>query len=276
MKLSVMSYTLAKMYVGKPFDLVAMCRLAQELGTDGVDMVTLYGYPAAEVRKILDDHGIKTVCHTFGPGLNTADPAARRAALDIVRRGLDDARALGTDKIMVVTPGKADMSRDESRQNYIAGLVEAAKLAERAGITLTIENFPGENSPFVTADDFFLALREVPSLRLTYDNGNAFGGEDPAQSFARCAKYAVHAHFKDWDELPAGQGRRMLNGKWYTPALIGEGVLDHKACLAAMKRAGYSGYINIEYEATKYPADQATRRAAAYLKGLMAELDRSA
>ena len=117
MKLSVMSYTLAKMYVGKPFDLVAMCRLAQELGTDGVDMVTLYGYPAAEVRKILDDHGIKTVCHTFGPGLNTADPAARRyrasgaGAAALRRRHRADAAGAGSSAFATPLSGAISPNR---------------------------------------------------------------------------------------------------------------------------------------------------------------------
>jgi len=45
--------------------------------------------------------------------------------------------------------------------------------------------------------------------------------------------------------------------------------VPHKACLAAMKKAGYKGYINIEYEGNKYPPDAATRRAAKYLRTLM-------
>jgi len=51
--------------------------------------------------------------------------------------------------------------------------------------------------------------------------------------------------------------------------LIGEGIVPHKACLAAMKKDGYKGYINIEYENNKYPPDEATRRATSYLNGLM-------
>ena len=53
---------------------------------------------------------------------------------------------------------------------------------------------------------------------------------------------------------------------------IGEGLVDQKACLAAMQQAGYAGYINIEYEGNAYPPDEATRKAAAYLQGLMREL----
>jgi sugar phosphate isomerase/epimerase len=142
-------------------------------------------------------------------------------------------------------------------------------LAKEAGITMTVENFPGADSPFVIAGDFHEAQREVPGLKLTFDNGNAFTGENPAESFQLCAADVVHAHFKDWDICT--DGMLGLDGRRYRGALIGEGVLDHKACLAAMEKAGYQGYINIEYEGNKYDPEEATRRATQYLTELMAE-----
>ena len=54
--------------------------------------------------------------------------------------------------------------------------------------------------------------------------------------------------------------------------MIGEGVLDHRSCLEAMHQAGYRGYINIEYEGNDYAPEEATRRATAYLREIMARL----
>lgn len=277
MKLSVMSYTLARQGWKKDnrFDLVGMAELAVKLGIDGVDMVTTYGLDPREVRRILDDHGVKTVCYTFDVALNHPTRAERRKGVDQVKAGLDTAAALGTDKIMVVTPGNPAFPRDISRRNWIGGLQECVPLAKQAGITMTIENFPGPDSPFVISSDVLEAVREAPGLKITYDNGNVFtGGEDPAVSFQRCAAHVVHAHFKDWSAAPAGsQSREMLDGRCYQAALIGEGLVDHKACLAAMKTAGYAGYINIEYENNRYRPDEATERAARYLQGLIGELE---
>ena len=118
----------------------------------------------------------------------------------------------------------------------------------------------------MTADDVLQAIAAAPGLKLTFDSGNAFTGEDPVQSFVRCAEHTVHAHFKDWLVVSEGQGRQMLDGRFYQSALIGEGVLDHAACLRAMRAAGYTGYINIEYEANDYAPDEANRRAAAFLR----------
>ncbi|MCC6581923.1 MAG: sugar phosphate isomerase/epimerase, partial [Phycisphaeraceae bacterium] len=184
--------------------------------------------------------------------------------------GLDHAVTIGADKIMVVTPGKEGVARDETRRNFIAGLKRAAPWAKDAGITLTVENFPGAFSPFVTASDFHAAQNELPDLKLTFDNGNAGTGENPAESFRLCAADVVHAHFKDWDLV--GNGMLGLDGRRYRGALIGEGIVDHRAVLTEMKKSGYRGYINIEYEGDKYTPEDATRRAAKYLTGLMADL----
>ena len=270
MKLSMMSYTLAR---AKDFDLNRMCELTNELKLDGVDMVTTYGRSPGEIRRLLDQHGLKTICHTFFADLIFPSPAGRQAGVDVIKQGIEAAVILGTDKVMIPTPGKKDVPRDLARRYIIRGLQEALVAARQAGVTLTLENFPGAGSPFVISSDVLEVIREVPGLKLTYDNGNVLlGGEDPAASFERCVPHVVHAHFKDWVRVARGQGSEGLDGRWYKAALIGEGLVDHKACLQAMKKAGYTGYINIEYEGNKYPPDEATRRAVAYLRNLMAIL----
>jgi sugar phosphate isomerase/epimerase len=78
------------------------------------------------------------------------------------------------------------------------------------------------------------------------------GDRDPAASFERCAPHVVHAHFKDWVPGQRGQGREGLDGRWYQPALIGEGLVDHTACVQVLQQAGYAGYIDIEHEGAEY------------------------
>ncbi|MBI3987171.1 MAG: sugar phosphate isomerase/epimerase [Lentisphaerae bacterium] len=271
MKLSVMSYTLARRLPPEKVDVAAMCKLAQELKIDGIDMVTTYGRPAEEIRRIIDEHGLKTVCHTFlAQGLQGATAEARRAGVDEVRRGIERAVVLGADKIMIPTPGNPAVPREQLRRNLIGGLQECAAFAAEAGITMTIENFPGATSPFVVSPDVLEAIRAVPGLKLTFDNGNVLtGGENVPASFTACAEHVVHAHFKDWEIVKEPAGMPGLDGRRYRGALVGEGIVDHRGCLAAMKAARYAGYIDIEYEGDLYPAAEATRRIATYLRGLM-------
>ncbi|MDD5679094.1 MAG: sugar phosphate isomerase/epimerase, partial [Kiritimatiellae bacterium] len=250
-----------------------MCELTNELKLEGVDMVTTYKRKPEEIRRMLDQHGLKAICYTFFVDLIFPDTALRQAGVDAIRQGIETAVILGTDKVMIPTPGKKDVPRDLSRRYIIRALQEALVVARQAGVTLTLENFPGAGSPFVISSDMLEAVREVPGLKVTFDNGNVLmGGEDPAASFARCMPHVAHAHFKDWTRLANGQGGEGLDGRWYRAALIGEGLVDHKACLAAMKQAGYKGYINIEYEGHTYHPEEATRRAAKYLRELIAQI----
>lgn len=273
MKLCMMSYTMYRQVKSGRFDFKGMCALARKLDLDAVDVVTLSGYSAKEIRKMLDDHGLKAACHTFMADLNFADTAGRMAGVDTIKAGMDAAVELGAPVAMIPTPGKDVVPRDVTRSRYIRGLQESCVLARQAGVILTVENFPGATSPYVVSSDLLEAVREVPGLKITFDSGNAFsGGEDAAVSFVRSAEHVVHCHFKDWSRVPAGQGMEGMDGHWYDRDLIGEGVLDHKAVLQAMKNAGYKGYIDIEYEGDKYPAGEAVGKAARYLRGLMTSL----
>ncbi len=265
MKYSMMSYTMARQ---PGFSIPEMLKLTVDLKLDGIDFVTLYDKKAKELRMMTDDLGIPVVCHTFCPDLNHSTPEDRVAGLDACKRGVEAAVELGAPVVMVVTPTKPGRGRTESRRNWIEGLKEAVGFAKKAGVAMTVENFPGETSPFVVAEDFLEAADAVPGLQLTFDNGNAATGEDPAASFTACAAHAVHAHFKDWDVSTAAKEgfNRMLDGRYYRPALIGEGAVDHRACLSAMKAANYKGCINIEYEGNTYTPADAIRRAVDFLR----------
>ncbi len=268
MKLSMMTYTVSRQK--EHFDLRRMLRLTRELDLDGIDFVTLHDQDPRDLRHMCDDLAIPVVCHTFHADLNFPDAAGRGPGLDNVKRGLDAAVELGAPVIMIPTPAKAEQDSATSRANWIAGLKEAAPLAADAGIVLTVENFPGKESPFVIADHLLEAVNAVDGFKITYDNGNAGSGEDPAESFERSAAHVVHAHFKDWDikQEPEEGYRQMMDGRYYKSALIGEGSLNHKACLAAMDKAGYAGCINIEYEGNKYDPYEAITRAVEYLRSL--------
>ena len=268
MKLSMMSYTWSRQPAH--FDLQRMLQVTRELNMAGIDFVRLHDRTAKELRRMADDAGVKVVAHTFVVDLNFPDARARQPGGDAARRSIEDAVTLGAPVVMIVTPPKPNMDRNTARRNWIAGLKELQPFAAQAGVALSIENFPGAASPFVIADDFLEALREVPGLKLTFDNGNAASGEEPAESFRRCAAHVVHAHFKDWymRGTPAEGYWPQLDGRYGRAALIGEGAVNQKACLAAMRAAGYQGCINIEYEGNDYTPEEACRRAAATLRAM--------
>ena len=211
------------------------------------------------------DAGLKIACYTF---FAEKLLAGAKNWLDEVKQSIDDAVTLGAPVIMIPTGVNENISRDNFRRFWIDAFRQIAPLTDRAGITLTIENYPGKNSAFVTAADFLEAKAGVPQLKLTYDDGNAAGGEDPVISVDLCKNDIVHVHFKDWyiQDYPDEGFREMLNGKYFKPALIGQGDIPTLACLKALDNIGYDGYINIEYEGDAVSADKAVELAVDFLK----------
>ena len=261
MKFSMMTYTLMRQKIFTPADCI---RIAVELGMDGIDWVTTYGEDPRELKKRCDDAGLPVVAHTFF--LHQLEPGQLR---DAIARNMDNAVILGAPLIMLPPapfPGESDPN--VNRRRWAEILRTAAPFARERKLVMTVENFPGKASPVVTSDDFYALKSEIPELKLTFDNGNAFPGEDVEKSLRRCFDDIAHVHFKDWerrDDSAAGW-RQMSDDKFYRAALIGEGVVDSRATLRLLEELRYTGYINIEYENCTYRGDAAIKRVLEYLR----------
>ncbi len=263
MKFSMMTYTMARQGTYGVEDFV---RTAAELKMDGIDWVTTYGRDPEELKKLSTDAGLPVAAYTFFLSRLTQK---LDGWVDEGKQGIETAVRLGAPVVMIPTPGiKEVASREENRRIWVDALAKVAEIAGKAGVILSVENFPGMLSPFVTAADFHDAKKQIPSLKLTFDNGNAATGEDPVASLRACANDIVHVHLKDWDrkEEPCEGFTRMLDGRYYRPALIGEGGVDSRATLRELEKVGYAGYVNIEYENNKYPAAEGIRRVLEYLR----------
>lgn len=275
MNYALMTYTFSRQSPGRRPDMRSICQLARQLGIDAIDQITLHGLKAADVRRIADDYGVNVVCYTFDADLGCPEGAARQASLDEVRRQLDVARVLGAPRVMIPVEGKPGVRRDQHRRWAIEGFQTIVPLAAQADLIVTTEHFPDPRSPFVVSADIEQAIAQVPGLAVTFDGGNVMtGGEDPCDALAAHGQHVVHAHFKDWTIAPAAEkgSLRGLDGRHYRPALIGQGIVDYPRLLADMTRAGYEGYVSIEYESDQYPADRATRMALDYLRQIEASM----
>ncbi len=77
-------------------------------------------------------------------------------------------------------------------------------------------------------------------MKITFDSGNVLtGGENPVTGFINSKESIVHAHFKDWVLSADNKGLQGLDGRFYTGALVGEGIVDNKGVLKEMKKSGY-------------------------------------
>ena len=264
MKYSMMTYTLMRQGGFTPADCV---RVAAELKMEGLDWVTTYGEDPALLRKMSEDAGLAVAAHTFFLRMKEGETLE-----GVAERSLDNACILGAPLVMIPPCPLAGVdSREENHKRWCDMLAQVAPLAEARNLVLTVENFPGLLSPFVTAEDFYKAKAVVPSIKLTFDNGNAATGEDLIASLEQCMADIVHVHLKDWErsETQVEGMRQMLDGAWYRAALIGEGAIDSIATVKALEKAGYQGFINIEYENNKYRADEGVKKVLEYLRSAL-------
>ena len=96
--------------------------------------------------------------------------------------------------------------------------------------------------------------------------------ENPITAVSRCAPYAFNVHAKDFlfksgqEDQPEGffmtRGGNFIRG-----TVVGHGVVPVKQCVAALKRAGYDGYLTLEFEGMERNED-ALKIGARYLRKL--------
>ncbi len=82
------------------------------------------------------------------------------------------------------------------------------------------------------------------NLKINFDPANMilYGSGDPIAAFEALAPYVVSVHAKDGDPPPA------FPGKLGTERPLGEGSVGIPHFIAALKRAGYTGTVNVERE----------------------------
>jgi sugar phosphate isomerase/epimerase len=134
----------------------------------------------------------------------------------------------------------------EAFQNVVDCLQECAALAFERGVLLALENHGGLTA---TAEGTLRLLEAVnsPAVGLNLDFGNFTG--DVYDQFIACAPYAVATH-----------------AKVHFRAEDGEQVpVDYWEARQILERAGYRGFLAIEYEDAE-PAETAVPAFAAALR----------
>jgi len=212
------------------------------------------------LRNVLDDEGMllsQFVVKT--PELTSPDPTRRTAALELFKRGVDKAVALGSPIINTVVhypfampypalmdrphmqtfsrevPGDLDWARNW--HEYIDALRECAKAAEDGGISYSLEPHPfryGANTEGLLR---ILEAVDSPALGVNLDPSHLFPvGDLPHIAVYRLGNRVLHCHFSDND----GE----TNVHWRP----GQGKIDWLHLLRALAETGFDGVISLEFE----------------------------
>ena len=170
--------------------------------------------------------------------------AARQRALVeqhlrvILPQTIKMAQRLEVPTIIVFGFVKPDDSNNPCPTAVIDYLRQAAQQAERAGITLALEN---EHICWAdTAAHTAQIIEQVGSkaLRANWDPGNAaYANENPyPEGYRQIKQYLQHVHFKDVSADPR-TGRKQC---------VLQGEIDWHGQLRALQSDGYQGFISIE------------------------------
>ncbi|MFF9405755.1 sugar phosphate isomerase/epimerase family protein [Streptomyces anandii] len=222
-----------------------------ELGVPGVGLwrepVQEYGVEAA--AGLVRDAGLRVTTLCRGGFLTATDPDARKEALADNRRAVDEAAALGTDTLVLVSGGLPAGSRDlrGARERVADALAELGPYAQEMGVRLAIEPL----HPMYAADRCVVStLAQALDLAerfpahqvgVTVDTYHIWWDDTAPTQIARAgAAGRIHGfQLADWTTpLPAG----VLNGR----GQIGDGAIDMREWKGYVDAAGYTGAIEVE------------------------------
>ncbi len=203
----------------------------------------------------------------LGP-LHSATALGLGDQIALLERCIEAARFFDTELIRTFSFWKQGPLTPLQEEMIVDAYAEPALLAERAGLTLIVEN--EHACCLATGAQTARVLAEIgsPAVRAVWDPGNAFmAGELPFPTGYEAIKdFIAHVHVKDASVAPGA-----LAPAW---AVVGEGEIDWAGQLAALKQSGYAGWLSLETHYSGHATKEASTRAC--LEGLQALLARTA
>jgi sugar phosphate isomerase/epimerase len=209
--------------------------------------VQSYGVEAT--AKLVRDAGLTVTTLCRGGFLTAIDPQARAAALADNRRAVDEAAALGTDTLVLVSGGLPAGSKDlhGARERIADALAELGPYAEQHGVRLAIEPlhpmYASDRCVVSTLTQALDLAERFPAhqVGVTVDTYHIWWDDRAPQQIARAgASGRIHTfQLADWTTpLPEG----VLNGR----GQIGDGAIDMREWKSHVEAAGYTGAIEVE------------------------------
>ncbi|MFF8175332.1 sugar phosphate isomerase/epimerase family protein [Streptomyces chartreusis] len=233
---------------------LSMPELVEECGRLGIGNVGLWREPVQSygleaTAKLVRDAGLTVTTLCRGGFLTAIEPGERAKALDDNRLAVDEAAALGTDVLVLVSGGLPAGSRDlrGARERIADALGELGPYAEERGVKLAIEPlhpmYAADRCVVSTLTQALDLAERFPAhqVGVTVDTYHIWWDDTaPAQIARAGAGGRIHTfQLADWTTpLPEG----VLNGR----GQIGDGAIDMREWKGYVEAAGYDGTIEVE------------------------------
>ena len=258
--------------------------LAAELGLDGVQIYATTGEfspglsksEKEKYKKLLREKGlvVSALCGDMG-GYGFERNADNPVRIDKTKKIVDLAVEFET---RIVTTHIGVIPEDKNEKRYevmLAALTECGLYAKERDVTLAIETGPEKARTLLS---FLRDTKGGVGVNLDPANFTMVTGQDAVEAVYLLKDYVVHTHAKDGVMIDKNQnpvevyhafaegGIEALNAcKGFHETPLGEGQVDWKRYIEALKEIGYDGFLTIERECGDTPVED-IKKAVHFLK----------
>ena len=202
---------------------------------------------ASEVARMLKGTNLVVTSLCAAGLITTPDPQETVAAIDELKRAIDDTAAIGAGSLMFVAGGvdPRDKNLESTRKRVLDRLAGLTHYARAAGIKIALEplhpmtcGLRSVLNSTKTANDWCDALRADDVFGIAIDTYAVWWDHDLVRELARAGKRIINFHVDDW--LSDTQDLRLDRG------MMGDGLIDIPGIRRMVAAAGYDSYIEVE------------------------------
>jgi L-ribulose-5-phosphate 3-epimerase len=231
----LVAYSFRKEFEARTMTYETLIRYVSELGLDGLD-TTVYWFPdtsdryLASLRHTAYKHAVNLYSVAVRARLCQPTSELQRAEVENVKKWVDVAEKVGATHVRVFG---GSIPKGTSEPQAIAWAVEVLKRSAEysggKGIILGVEDDGGLTT---TAEPTVEIVKQAdsPFVGINLDTGNF--PKNGYSQVALCMPYAVNVHFKANIASESG----------------GKEKADWDRLIGMFAKAGYKGYISLEYE----------------------------
>lgn len=217
------------------------------------------------IKKAIEKTGLEISSLCVHISLIEQNSSKRKKNVNIIKGCIDLAVELSADVVHAVSgPLLSEVSRSKAWKWLVEGVSECIDYAEERDIRFALE--PVVNGLIWSVEDTLALLEELKGkpLYINFDPSHLeVRGEDVVEATKRLADKIVHVHMKDAKGKPAN---------FQFPPL-GMGTVDFAGILKELRKAGYEGFLSVEYEGNlfgyKYSEEQIARKNKVFIEELL-------
>ena len=231
-------------------DLAGVLSAVAKMGYDGVEFAGFYGHSAEDVRKMLDDNGLKMAGAHVGIDSLLGDELEKSVAFH---------RTVGNQYLIVPGLGEKWRSSTDAWKETARTMNGIADALKPHGMWTGYHNHEIEFRPFEPGgelpwDTFFGNTSQ--DVIMQFDTGNALhGGSDALPFLERYPGRAVTVHLKEYS-------------KDNPKALIGEGDVPFGDIFRVCESTGGTKWYIVEQESYAYPPMECADRCLKTLRAM--------